>query len=177
MLNYVPLPMSFFSHSERRACFEGNKRKRKLNHCFKKLSCRVVSQHDFERAGLGSGPISSLLQHSSLAKPLELISHATLFCLSPWRQRAGCLRFHTEAAGRNVEFLFEGFAEMGGVVESPGVGDIGNRVSATSGVAKIFPATRKSHSQNQFGDGLSFALKDLVYVSLGAIQGGSNLIY
>src|SRR5216683_5209275 len=103
-----------------------------------------------ELAALSPRQISSLLQHSRLAEPQELRCHVSLCCPSPLRQGTGSLRLYAEATGRNVEFIPECFTEMGRIVESPRVCDIGNRILRTSGVAKIFPAAGKSHSQNRF---------------------------
>src|SRR4029077_1665957 len=118
---------------------------------------------------LGVRRISRLLQQARFAKPHHLLCDTTLFCFGSLWQPVAYLPFHAEATGRNMKFIPERSAEMGGVVESPRVGDFGNRVSRASGVAKVFAASRQSHSQNRFGDGCSLALENFVYVPLGTI--------
>ena len=49
MVNYVVLAMTFFSHREQRACFEGNKRMRNLNRDFQKSLRAMGSNGDLAR--------------------------------------------------------------------------------------------------------------------------------
>src|SRR5271156_5715542 len=75
---------------------------------------------------------------------------------------------------RDAERCSETPAEMIGVVESPGVGNVRDGPADISGIEEILSAALQSHFQNVARDGQFLIVKRHVQIALGAMRGAGE---
>src|SRR5712692_12019241 len=75
-----------------------------------------------------------------------------------------------------MEYVLECSAEVGGAAETPGIGDLRDRLASRCRIAEFFTAAAQPHAPDIFGRAGSLALENLVDVPLGTVHYHGDLV-